>query len=70
MKVSRIEWADCPHCGIRLNEYNCYPASILMYGNSNTGSYFKCSACDKKVIMFCRVTLKFEALKDEENELG
>jgi hypothetical protein len=50
-----------------MNGYEFYPASSLMHGNSNTGSYHKCPKCEKKVVVYCSVSVKF-AFEDGEDK--
>lgn len=66
MKVSKIDWARCPHCKTVMNGYEFYPAQSVMSGESYTGIRHKCDKCGEKVIVFCEVKVKFEMEKDDE----
>jgi hypothetical protein len=66
MKVSKIEWAKCPHCNVVHNGYQFYPANAIMTGESYLGTPHKCDRCGKKVYVFCSVNVKFEMEKSDD----
>ena len=65
MKINKLNWPKCPHCGLLINDMTKLPASLLL---ENFGTEMECPKCDNSFEIESRIELTFITYKREEDE--
>jgi hypothetical protein len=68
MKINKLEYAKCPYCNTLLNDFKCYPLSILMHGGSDMWEPYNCTVCGKLILLNASVTVTLKADRGEPDE--